>query len=162
MKKCFKCGAIKPLTEYYKHKAMADGYLNKCKNCTKSDTKRNREANLEYYREYDRERHKSDHNRRKANHIASRQWRKENPDRHSELTKLWRKRNPDKYKAQMKLNNALRSGSVQKAACEKCGDINAQAHHYDYGKPLDVIWLCVTHHAEHHASEREKERNRQK
>jgi hypothetical protein len=39
-KKCFKCSLEKPTTEFYKHKAMADGLLGKCKDCTKSDTKK--------------------------------------------------------------------------------------------------------------------------
>ena len=34
--------------------------------------------------------------------------------------------------------------------CEVCGNAKAQAHHDDYGKPLDVRWLCTTHHAEWH------------
>lgn len=40
-KKCFKCGNILPLFDFYKHKGMSDGYLNKCKHCTKLDIRNN-------------------------------------------------------------------------------------------------------------------------
>ena len=44
---CFKCGKEKPTTEFYKHKAMHDGYLGKCKECTKNDVKEKHRENSE-------------------------------------------------------------------------------------------------------------------
>jgi hypothetical protein len=38
-KKCFKCELILPISDFYKHKKMQDGHLNKCKTCTKNGVK---------------------------------------------------------------------------------------------------------------------------
>jgi len=45
-KKCFKCGKILPLTDFYIHKQMGDGHLNKCKSCTKNDVRLKYEDNV--------------------------------------------------------------------------------------------------------------------
>jgi len=38
-KKCFKCGEVKFIADFYIHPQMGDGHLNKCKDCTRLDSK---------------------------------------------------------------------------------------------------------------------------
>ena len=40
-KECRKCGEVKPLEEYHKHKRMADGHLHACKVCVRLYNKLN-------------------------------------------------------------------------------------------------------------------------
>ncbi len=43
---------------------------------------------------------------------------------------------------------ATRNGTLVKQPCEHCLEVNwkSEAHHEDYSKPLEVIWLCKLHH----------------
>lgn len=68
-----------------------------------------------------------------------------------ELTTLKKEKNLTIWgDATHKLNYAKKKGLVIQKPCEICGDENSQAHHYDYNKPLDVMWLCPKYHGEWH------------
>lgn len=45
---------------------------------------------------------------------------------------------------------ALKAGQITHKACQVCGLSKAQAHHEDYSKPFDVVWLCREHHGARH------------
>jgi hypothetical protein len=45
---------------------------------------------------------------------------------------------------------AIRLGALAKQRCIRCGNPRAVAHHEDYSKPLDVMWLCRKHHSARH------------
>ena len=64
--------------------------------------------------------------------------------------KIQKQRYPEKSKARELVASAIRNKSLVKEPCIICGDINSFAHHEDYSKPLDVIWLCRKHHREKH------------
>src|SRR5688572_12977486 len=44
----------------------------------------------------------------------------------------------------------IKIGTVQKLNCSVCNSPRSEAHHEDYSKPLEVIWLCRPHHLERH------------
>lgn len=55
-----------------------------------------------------------------------------------------------KRRARAYIINGIQRGKITRQPCEVCGEPNAQAHHDDYSKPLEVRWLCPQHHAEVH------------
>lgn len=69
----------------------------------------------------------------------------------------WRKANPLKGEQRARANARsylkvyVRRGKVTKGPCVVCGAADVLARIRDYAKPLDVVWLCRTHHRAHHA-----------
>ena len=105
-----------------------------CKDCIKAKTRANRLEKIDYYRQYDRMRASLPH--RLANNFRNSQ--------------SWRQEFPNRRRAQGQVQHALRSGLLKKQPCWVCGS-DAVAHHPDYDRPLDVVWLCQSHHKQAHA-----------
>ncbi len=137
-KTCFKCGKEKSRSEFYSHPSMADGLLGKCKECAKLDVTQNRDKNGDYYRNYDK-------------------LRLLNPNRRAQKAESlirFREKYPEKCRAHNIVAKAIAKGDlIRKNSCEKCGKIvdwsindKLHAHHEDYSKPLDIIWLCPRCH----------------
>ncbi len=133
-KRCFKCLCEKSFEAFYKHAAMGDGRLGKCKECTKADVNQHRQTNLEKIRAYDKRRASQPHR------MALR----------SRVVAEYGARFPNRKKANTAVNNAVRDGRLERLPCLVCGD-KAVAHHPDYDRPLDVVWLCQPHHKQAHA-----------
>lgn len=129
VKRCFKCGRIKPLSEFYAHKQMRDGRLNKCKECTRRDTRERRSCH---------------------------------PDKELETRLSACARNPTRKNAYMAVDAAVRAGVISRPdRCMGCGcsdtEHRIEAHHSDYSKPLEVIWLCTPCHRAMDARRRAQE-----
>lgn len=161
VKTCISCNVEKPISEFYRHKQMGDGHLNKCKACTKRDVKNNRCKKLDYYREYDRNRKNKEERANQRKEHAK--WLKENDYekyinmKRNSLQKF-REKYPEKAHAHQVVSDALISGKLKKEPCIICGSLVVEAHHEDYSKPLYVVWLCSKHHHERHVEKRRLER----
>ena len=148
-KPCIACGEVKPLDEFYPHPRMADGHLNRCKECQKANTKKAREANRQYYLAYDRARNDLSHRKEKARECRQRNKSSTDPT-------PWQRRNPEKRAAHIAVGNAVHDGRLVKPEhCENCGsDQRVDGHHDDYAQKLTVRWLCRTCHHSLHQQER--------
>lgn len=64
----------------------------------------------------------------------------------------WRAANKIKVSAHRKVRLAIKSGAlIRPGICSGCGvSCRPDAHHHDYSKPLDVIWLCKKCHFHQH------------
>ncbi len=130
---CISCGVNKI---FVKKKSLCEYCYNKIKDETK-DKK-------EYIKKYNNERNKIE-KRKVSNRLYS---------------KKYRETHKEKYKAHKSLSKALYKKEILKRNCFVCGDINSVAHHFDYSKPLNVIWLCKNHHRIYHIIKKEEDRRK--
>jgi hypothetical protein len=116
-KACITCGAVKALSEFPFRAETRDKRRGECNECY----------------------------RRKMRHLT-RRWAAKHPDRRRERNEAV---DPAKLAAQQAVGTALRSGRlVRPGVCEDCGAIGGriEAYHEDYGRQLDVRWLCKPCH----------------
>jgi len=122
-----------------------------------------RQAHIEEFRQRDRENYE-----RNASRI--REQKREYYQEHPETAKETRDRSydkniekrqayarhysvkhPEKRYAHSLVRRMIKAGTITRKPCFVCGSENRiEAHHEDYNKPLEIIWLCHKHHMEIH------------
>jgi hypothetical protein len=134
MKVCTKCGKEKELYEFYKDGRREGRLRSICKLCMGSAGAEHRKKNPEYYSTY------------------SRAWRTENKDLMDSYIKRYVEKYPRRRKARGVIGDAIRCGKlIRPEVCSSCGASGlTEAHHEDYSKPLEVVWLCKQCHAQVH------------
>ena len=135
-KQCFKCGRILDIEEFYPHKQMKDGHLNKCKDCTRADSTRRLREHPDKVKEYEQKRSKTPERKALA----------------AMYLKKYRAEHPDRTKMNTRVKRAIERGEIIKPNyCQICGKTcKPYAHHHDYNKPLDVIFVCQSCHKKIH------------
>ena len=106
----------------------------------------NRKRLAEYMRAY-RAKHPD------SNTTIARKFRREHPKRAKEIVDKYRAKDPQRYKAQMALGWQVYTGKIKRpikcSSCKKKAFV--EGHHDDYGKPLEVRWLCKPCHTKQHS-----------
>ena len=131
-KQCFKCNKIKPLADFYKHNQMADGHLNKCKDCNKKDVNDNYLNNLNKpgYLESERKRGRKKYHRLYKGVYKTKQ----------SIRNKWENKYPEKANAHSMSHNIKKEFK------------DAEKHHWSYNQEhyKDVIQLYKKDHMKAH------------
>lgn len=147
MKECSKCHDAKPLEMFPRDKSRKSGRHSVCVVCKRKYNALYRQKNRIILVLKSREYSKS-HAAQLAQY--QRDYRKNNPLKAKELKLKSIAKNKEAYRARQIVRMRVYRGTMQKLPCQVCGDPNTQAHHSDYSKPLEVLWLCHKHHQQLH------------
>lgn len=130
-KACTCCGEFKSFDQYQKRKASKDGLTASCKACLK---------------ERDRIRDKTPQRKAMKDSYA----KGKGKDIATSCKRRYIEKNKKARMVHVIAGNAIRDGILKKKPCKYCGSLNVHAHHCDYDRPLDVMWLCPIHHKQWH------------
>ena len=155
MKKCNKCGEEKGFDEFSKRSNSKDGLQYSCKSCmilyVKSLYEKKKPEKLDYMKRY----YKDNPELIKS---KTKKYQQNNPDKAREYTKKWSSKPTNKIKLACHKKEAMAVKNeklINPHICELCGVNNVRiiAHHWDYSKPLNVVWCCDKCHKMMHADD---------
>ena len=148
-KKCINCEIIKDISEFYKHKRMSDGYLNKCKCCQKKSSAESKKRNPEKYKAHARKYASKDDVKKR---MKERRMSANGIEMAKIAQEAYRKKYPKKARAHNLFSKAVMNGQIiRENKCSICSSmLKIEAHHDDYNKPFDVRWLCELCHKDWH------------
>lgn len=154
MKTCRICGQPKSLVSFSPHPNTRDKLCHECKKCCAEKTRN-------WYRKMSKNPEWVISERlrvRLRDRLARINGSKTEPT--TEQRKIavarYREKFPERRHATTALNNAINLGKIIRGTCEVCGSPRTDGHHDDYGRPLDVRWLCRRHHKELHSNIRDR------
>jgi hypothetical protein len=136
MKKCSICKTEKCFSKFWRRKDRKSGYSSACKDCSNEKRYKKKIQNWEH-------------------HINVRKiWYEKNRKKQIEKQTNYNKNKADRKKiyARHQLNDAVKLGHIKRMEnCQICNrKCKTEAHHADYTKPLDVIWVCKKCHIKIH------------
>lgn len=156
---CVHCKLDLPREAFGKRKDKRNGLTSWCKKCNNERSKRNRESykrrGIKYWKEYSsdpvHQAYRRKYCRERYRNLGMTEGQKErkrvrqNKEYHDK--KILER---EKIVARRMVARAVSDGSLSKSKCEypncKYPRLRVEAHHIDYSKPLDVVWLCTQHH----------------
>ena|SRR3990167_9115190 len=144
---CRECKENKPITDFARNSMSTDGHIWICKPCYhKVYGERIKIANRNY-------RIKLRPILQKKTATSVRRRRKLNLEKYRKAGRERYKRDYHISKTATKVRWAIENGKLIKPRyCSCCGcERKIQAHHEDYSKPYNVIWLCSSCHGFLHA-----------
>lgn len=181
MKTCSTCGAEKQLSEFQVRRASKDGLTSSCKACLSTGDKAramlpDRVAARAAYaktdagvaavkrakQKYAKENRISINKKSLVESLSPEQLERRRAaksrymrsTRGADTQKRTNARTPERRSARIAVGNAVRDGSLSPwSACAipDCCNHRIEAHHADYSRPLNVVWLCQAHHKQAHA-----------
>lgn len=146
---CRRCLVEKPVLDF--HPVVKKGTLHsRCKPCRNIDAAESFLRNHAVYLARARERNKTPERR------EAEKRRNSTPEGKLRRQATYQRQyavHPERRKARIAVTSAIGCGRLHPGPCMVCGE-KAEAHHPDYSRPLDIVWLCKSHHVEVHAMAR--------
>lgn len=146
MKKCIRCGEEKPDDCFYRQAGAKGGRRGTCGPCTTA-----------YYRAYVEMKVGKNPDYVKAMRRSS--YRNKN-EKHMDVHKTRFVADRNKVRVRAQTRRAVLRGDISRGPCAACGATDRiHAHHEDYSRPFDVVWLCKACHSKRHVEINDERRS---